>query len=320
MAGLSLALVVLVNAQSVTPAHLSEWRKEGLKGVAVILDNDSRAACQAVSKAGFELYGWIEVGRNPAMADAHPEWMGSIGMHTDWQQRFPGSRLPKSNEVAKAYPWVPITGEKAFDAHVARIKDLLRELPTNFAGVFLNDVQGPPSSCGCGNLQCRWAVDYHVPATAKQLSRDDAAARFVAEVQRLIPGKTIVPVWTTECEEQDLAKHKDSTGYCGTVGCATGSCPKQFSTQWNALRKAHSGPIALLTLNQEFGRPSQWIEDSLNYVGNRIERKDCWLVIEDGKEKRQIAAALSPARIVVTRVRLDQSYTPRIMLAERHGE
>src|SRR3954453_6504361 len=109
MAAVSLALVVLVSAQSVTPTHLSEWRNEGFKGVAVILDNDSKPACEAVPKAGFALYGWIEVGRNPAMADAHPEWMGSIGMHTDWQRRFPDSRLPKSNEVAKAYPWVPIT-------------------------------------------------------------------------------------------------------------------------------------------------------------------------------------------------------------------
>ena len=317
MAAVSLALVVLVTAQSVTPTHLSEWAKEGFKGVAVILDSDSKAACEMVSKAGLDLYGWIEVGRNAGMADAHPDWMGSIGMHTDWQRRFPDSRLPKSNEVAKAYPWVPITGEKAFQADLARIKALLRERPTNFAGVFLNDLQGPPSSCGCGNLQCRWAVDYHVPATTKHLSPADAAARFLAEVQKMISGKSVIPVWTTECEEQDLAKHKDSTGYCGGVGCATGSCPKEFGRQWNALRQAHGGPIALLTLNQEFGRPPQWIEDALNYVGNRLERKDCWLVIEDGKDKRQIAASLSPAGIVVTRARVNQSYSPRIMLAER---
>jgi hypothetical protein len=299
MASASLALVILVNAASVTPEHLSQWRDEGFKGAAVALETNSRAACDRATRAGFELYGWIEVGRNPAIADAHPDWMGSIGMHTDWLRRFPDSRLPKSNEVAKAYPWVPITGEKAFDAHLARIKALLRELPTNFSGVFINDLQGPPSSCGCGNLQCRWAVDYHVPATTKQSSPNDAAARFIAEVQKLIPGKRVIPVWTTECEEQDLAKHKDSTGYCGDVGCATSSCPKEFSKQWNALREAHAGPIALLTADQQFGRRPQWI------------------VIEDGKQKRQIAEDLAPAGIVVIRTTVNQSYTPRIIAAVR---
>ena len=57
--------------------------------------------------------------------------------------------------------------------------------------------------------------------------------------------------------------------------------------------------------------------DALNYLGNRLERKDCWLVIEDGEEKRRIAAALSPAGIVVSRARINQSHIPQIMVAER---
>jgi hypothetical protein len=311
--------LMLVDAKGVTPAELAQWRREGVKGVAVVLETNFQDACAAVTKAQLELYGWIEVGRNPAMADAHPEWMGSIGMHKDWQKRFAESRLPKTNEVAKAYPWVPITGEEAFQAHLTRMKKLMRELPPNFSGLFLNDLQGPPSSCGCGNLQCRWALDYHVPATAKHSLSDTAAAGFVTEVQKLAPTKTIIPVWTIECEEQDMPRRKASTGYCGDVRCATGSCPTEFDKQWNALRKAHSGPVALLAVHTEFHRPAQWIEAAVNYLGKRLDQADLWLVIKDESRAKDIASNLRPGGILVSRARIDQSYSPRIVPAGNHG-
>jgi hypothetical protein len=310
---------VLVEPQSVSAKNLTQWQRERYKGVAVVLEHDFQKACATVTKAGLDLYGWIEVGRNPAMADAHPEWMGSIGMHKDWQKRFPDSRLPKTNEVAKAYPWVPITGEDAFQAHLARVKNLLRDLPPNFSGIFLNDLQGAPSSCGCGNLQCRWAVDYHVPATATQSSPDNAAARFIAEVQKLAPGKTVIPVWTIECEQQDMPTQKGSTGYCGEIRCATGSCPTEFTKQWNALRKAHSGPIALLAVHTEFQRSHDWIADAVNYVGDRLERTNLWLVVRDQARAKDIAATVGPAALLVSRTRIDQSYSPRIIAAGNQG-
>src|SRR5436190_834550 len=152
---------------------------------------------------------------------------------------------PLELALLDAGKWEPQTAadlkRDAFRAHLERVQDLLRKAPTNYEGILLNDLQGPPSSCGCGNLQCRWAVDYHVSATAKQMSPDDAAARFVAEVRRALPEKRVVPVWTTECEDQDLPadrrSDKKSTGYCGTVGCAVGLCPKEFTKQWTALTK-----------------------------------------------------------------------------------
>ena len=159
-------------------------------------------------------------------------------------------------------------------------------------------------------------MDYNVPPTATHSSPDTAAARFVAEIQRLVPGKTVIPVWTTECEEQDLPKHKASTGYCGNVGCATGSCPKEFSKQWDGLRKAHQGPIALLTVHGEFQRAPKWIEDSVNYLGDRIDRQKLWLVVQGVKEERRardIARNLRPAAVVVSRTQIDQSYSPRIV-------
>ena len=66
--------------------------------------------------------------------------------------------------------------------------------------MFLNDLQAGPSSCGCGNDQCRWALDYGSPPTAAKTPGDDAAAKIVAELSAGHPGKVIIPVWVTECE------------------------------------------------------------------------------------------------------------------------
>src|SRR5207247_492759 len=78
---------------------------------------------------------------------------------------------------------------------------LLKRAPPGWRGLLLNDLQAGPSSCGCGTLQCRWAVDYHVHPTANKLEGDDVAARFVAEVRKRAGDKAVIPVWTTECEE-----------------------------------------------------------------------------------------------------------------------
>src|SRR5437879_10019246 len=115
------------------------------------------------------------------MAAAHPRWMAALGSHEDWQKNFPKFPEPGAGEVAKAYPWVPIGYREAFDAHLARIKALIIRAAGSYRGILLNDLQGGPASCGCGNLQCRWAIDYRVPATATPLAGDDVAARFLAE-------------------------------------------------------------------------------------------------------------------------------------------
>jgi hypothetical protein len=161
--------------------------------------------------------------------------------------------------VVKAWPWVPIGYAPAFSAHRERIGALLAGLPGTWEGVFLNDLQAGPSSCGCGNDQCRWALDYGTPATAPKATGPDAAARLVAEVRRLHPGKAVVPVWVTECEPDDLADARPSTGLCGTVPCAATSCLPRYAETWGPLLRATSGPIALAAWSETFRRdPSRW--------------------------------------------------------------
>src|SRR5262249_41585415 len=153
------------------------WKREGFKGVAVILDErSSEKTCtdlaKRISDEALDLYYWIEIARQPGLAEEHPRWMASLGMHDDWQKNFPAAPKPKDSEVAKAFPWVPIHYREAFDAHLARLGKLLGHVPPGYRGLLLNDLQGGPSSCGCGNLQCRWATDYHVAATGSLIEGD----------------------------------------------------------------------------------------------------------------------------------------------------
>lgn len=339
--------MVLVAPTAVTTRQVEAWRGEGFSAAVVHLDeaysaDDYRAATAAAQQAGIDLYYWIEVARNPPLAEAHPRWMAALGMHNDWQARFPAMRLPGSGEVAKAFPWVPIGYAEAFDAHLKRIAALLKKVPEPYQGLLLNDLQGGPASCGCGNLQCRWALDYGVPATATKQGVDDAAARFVAKVCELVPGKQTIPVWMTECEELDLPADKApdgrSTGLCGSVGCAKGTCPKAFAKQWTALVNSHPGALGLLAAQESCGRdatyyggPTGWIAASVAYldstrVGERasaVPHERLWLVVQGGASSaeaelsaRVAARRLQPGAVIAARIALDQTYEPRIVAVD----
>ncbi|MBI4325395.1 MAG: hypothetical protein HY674_09040 [Chloroflexi bacterium] len=341
--------IVLVEPAAVTDQNLADWKKEGFKGVAVVLDESHEEAAyskaaQVTLEAKLDLFYWIEVGRNPQMAAAHPEWMASLGMHDDWQKRFPKAALPKKGEVAKAFPWVPITYQEAFEAHLVRINRLLELVPKEYRGLLLNDLQVGPASCGCGNLQCRWATDYQVPATATPLVGSDIAARFVTAVRQRTGAKAIIPVWTTECEDVDLPADKradgKSTGYCGAVACHHGLCPIEFAKQWEALDKSHQGPIALLALHREFERArpeygggAGWVKAAVEYLGKipvqegniSLAKDRLWLVVQgydcssdEEKAARQAAVKAGAGVVVVARTRIDQSYEPRLVRVPGH--
>jgi hypothetical protein len=253
----------------VTAEFLAEWKTKGATAVVVPLDETTKRHWETVAKAveqsGMTLWPWVEVSRNPTMADAHPEWMAAPGgHHDDWRKRFPKAPKAKPGEVIKAWPWVPIGYAPAFDAQRERVSRLLSELPGKWAGVFLNDLQAGPSSCGCGNDQCRWALDYGSPATASKTPGDDAAARIVADLRRRHSDKVIVPVWVTECEPVDLPDAPGGTGLCGSVRCARGDCWPRYARTWNALQEATDGPIALALWPETFHRdPARWIEADL---------------------------------------------------------
>ena len=266
-----------------------------------------KSAADAAAANGLAVYLWIEVGRNAEMAREHPEWLASLGMHADWQKRFPNVRLPAKGEVAKAWPWVPIVYKESFAVHRQRVERLLKRAPAGYRGLLLNDLQAGPSSCGCGNLQCRWAVDYHVPSTATP--ELDAAPKFVAEISKLVPGKEVIPVWTTECESEDLPAAKRppggwGTGLCGDVPCFD-YCRQRFAEQWAALQKGRTGLTALLALHREFrrdrpeyGGPAGWVGRAVEYCekhGGQVPRDRLWLVVQGYDVPAEEAAAARTA-------------------------
>jgi hypothetical protein len=337
---------IIVDPMAVTADQVMRWKASGLNAVAVVLDEHQpaeayAAAAKAATTGPLDVYYWIEIARNPAMAEAHPRWMASLGVHADWQRRFPAARLPGQGEVAKAFPWVPIRYREAYDAHLDRVRTLLAQRASApYAGLLLNDLQGGPASCGCGNLQCRWATDYHVPSTATKLEGDDVAARFLADLRKLAPGKSVVPVWTTECEDIDLPPHLapggKSTGLSGTVPCASATCPKAFTKQLMATLDAYDGPLGVLALQGELerdaahGAPGSFAPRAVNYLdtvltknaGAAIAHERLWLVIQgrdlspaDATAARQAAAKLGPGGIFQALVPLDQSFEPRVISA-----
>jgi hypothetical protein len=87
---------------------------------------------------------WIEVARNPKLATAHPRWMAALGSHEDWQKNFPKFPEPGVAEVAKAFPWVPISYREAFDAHWAVWTDPLAGRQTDH--LWLVEEQVPRTS------------------------------------------------------------------------------------------------------------------------------------------------------------------------------
>ena len=318
------------------PEFLAAWKAKGVNAVVVPLDEKAKQRwkpmAEAVERAGMTLWPWIEVARNPAMADAHPEWMAATGAHhDDWRRRFPGAPTAKSGEVVKAWPWVPIGYAPAFDAHRERLKTLLGDLPGRWAGVFLNDLQAGPSSCGCGNDQCRWALDYGSPATAAKTPGDDAAARIVTELAAGHPGKIIVPVWVTECELADLPDAKGGTGLCGGVHCAANDCWPRYARNWNPLLKASEGPIALGIWSETFQRDAErWVASDLALFqnplrgGSPLARERTITVVQAWGKPDSAAIAVrerveraAAAGWVLALDAIDQSWEPRAVAVPR---
>ncbi len=221
----------LLAAEQVTEARLRVLKSSGMQAIALQLRDGAESrlaeqqACDRIRQADLTLYYWIEVARAPELADAHPAWMASLQGHSEWRRLFTNPPTPAADEVVKTYPWVPILNKEPFEGQLKRVRTLLEDRPQP-QGVFLNDVQGAPSACGCGNHLCRWTSDYGKIRTTTPLD-NNAPAEFVAAIQKLVPRADVIPVWTTECEEHDGAKN----GLCAGVGCFKGICWRAYTEQ-----------------------------------------------------------------------------------------
>ena len=261
----------LLTAEMATPQQLAELKAQGFADAVLRLDDvgpqaaqaDS-AAAQRITSADLRLHYWIEIGRCPQLADEHPGWIASLQGHQEWRRLHPDFPQPKASEVVKCYPWVPILYREAFAAHLKRVERLLADRPPPVS-LLLNDLQGPPTACGCGNPVCRWTADYG-PIKTATTEGDDAAARFVAKVEALA-GENIrvIPIWTTECEEHDVAKD----ALCAGVGCFKGICWKAYTKQLQPLAE-QSPTIGALLLYKEFGQDTKAYREPAGWVGHAV--------------------------------------------------
>ena len=324
---------VLLSLDSVSPDRLRSLRAQQYSHVVLALDEKARsvgAAVQLIGAAGLRVDYWIEIGRNPAIANKHPEWMASLQGHPEWRRLFPNAPKPADGEVVKNYPWVPILYKETFDAHLQRVARLLKDLPAA-QGIFLNDLQSAPSACGCGNDLCRWTADYGPIKTATPLG-NDAAGRFVEEVRKLAKGAEIIPVWASECEE-----HEKPTR-CAGVGCFEGTCWYQFTEQLMPVA-AKCDRLGLLLPYKAFqkdepryGPKAGWVKDALSMMSTMPPKRkgksipadrliavlQGWDVTpEEVKAQIERSSEAGAAGYVVSMVKIEQSWEPRNVKTRR---
>ena len=94
------------------------------------------------------------------------------------------------------------------------------------------------------------------------------------------------------------------------MGCATGTCPKAFSRQWQALCESHAGPIGVLLVEKEldrqgdlYGSAGAWIGHGLDYLdqvpaqhgAKTVKHDRLWLVVQG--ENSASPAEPSPAKL-----------------------
>ncbi|MBI4584482.1 MAG: hypothetical protein HY717_10715 [Planctomycetes bacterium] len=324
--------------------RLREYRSRGFNAVALVIDDDTplaeldslRREAEGVSIA---FYYWINVGRSPRLADRHPEWIAGMGSHDDWRRLFPEAPRPKEGERIGVYPWVPIWYRDVLEDRRASLARELRGHLDGVAGVLLNDVQGAPSACGCGNHQCRWTVDYGMErgrmAGGPEKAPGPPSALLIAALEAELPGVDFIPVLASECEEID--QKAGGTGYCGAVKCFDGLCWQEFSRELEVLCRVAPGPLAVLSASRRFGRElpayterGGWLAESLRLmeaVPARESRPGAsagrFIAVVEGQglsraeERRLVESALSSGArgVIVMDCQLEEGWEPRIVPA-----
>ena len=261
-------------------------------------DSDLCAAHELLARRGIPCAYWLEVARSPALAAAHPERQASLQGHDEWRARAPEAPPTSASAVLKVHPWVPITTAEGFELQRARLAARLAALPA-VDEVYLCDLQGAPSACGCGHPRCRWATDYflassetpHAIPSGTALG-PDAAARFLDALRPHARGATLVPVWMAECDEGDAL--------CHGVPCFAGACWPALARQWAPLVAANER-LAVLVLEPER------VERELGLLA-RLDRPEAPTIALDLTRLVPVTPAALPGAIELL-TELDQSWS-----------
>ncbi len=338
---------VLTSVDRCTKEELGQLRAGGANGVVLVIEASDAAFKESVRRAAeriqahdLELHYWIEVARDATLAAAHEELAAGLQGHDNWRIEGPLAPRPAPDERMTVWPWVPILYAEAFDLQLAKVDERLADLPDPDS-VFLNDLQGAPSACGCGNALCRWTVDFMGEA-GSPLTPPPIAARFLERVRERHPKVRVVPVWTSECG----AGAELPLDACHGIPCYTEHCWPALVEELGPVAAA-GGAIGLQLLTQfpvtDEGKPglrsTEEMDDSdfepvvsaLRSFPAEIEKRGltiapdhlipilrCWEAgsMEAVRRQTEVAARLGIREWVVALVPVDQSWEPRAVRAE----
>lgn len=320
----------LIGASQLSKQPAAALKTAGMKQMVIAIDtsptSDQLQHIELIKKSGLDVWYWIEIARDEKLATEHPEWMSSIQGHPEWRRFHQGFPQEKQQEVVKVFPWVPIYYEGAFEAHLQKVRRLLKAWPKP-TGIFLNDLQGAPTACGCGHLLCRWTTDYGPKKTAANIGHD-AAARFIRNIRETYPDVASIPVWATECEAHD----KD--GMCAGVGCYQGACWREWSKQLAPLARTTSHLGVLLTYKELkrdlpiYPETAGWIPKAIEAFDNESTRFDHGPVTPDHLigilQGWNVTPAEEAAQIrhleqsgaqgyILSKIRISSDWEPRIL-------
>ena len=210
---------------------------------------------------------------------------------------------------------------------------MLKKLPKPNR-IWLNNIQGAPSACGCGHPLCRWTSDYGPLKTATPIG-NTAPAEFVAKIQTIVREVEIIPIMTSECEAED--KHS----VCGGVCCYEGICWKAFTKQLDLVAtKAKRVGVACFFKEFErdlkrYGAKASWVRTALlsfeampkarNGKGLKPDRLVAviqgWNVSpEELEQQQQIANRLKPAGILICLPRSSSPGNPELYPYQSRAE
>lgn len=317
---------VALNAQEISNEEVKKWVGQHYEIVCKLDATNhelNKTAARIVLEAQDHVSYLIEVARVPDIAKKHPDLMSSLQGHPEWRRFYPSFPKVKGDEVVKTFPWIPILHQEGMDLHLKRINVILSELPAPKT-VWLNNIQGAPSSCGCGNTLCRWTSDYGPKKTTTVIG-DDAPGQFLGKLAGSHKNIKFIPIFYPECEEGDKPH------FCAGVGCYKGICWKAWSRQITGIAK-HSRLIGAAAFfkdldrtDPKYGKQGDWAQMAVEqfrtmppksgktaWPGDRvISVLQGWNVTENQIENQIQASRTAGAKgHLLVKTKLDQSWRP----------
>lgn len=291
------------------PERVQRLADEGATAIVLPLKQTRsplQSAIEIVQKQGLGCWGWIDVGRDEEIVQAHPEWMHAP-QNPQWLRAFPDYA---GGHPACVYPWVCVNNLETFSWALTKVRRLTQAYPS-LDGYLLHDIQGAPTGCGCGDILCRLQDSSPglkmAPASAHP-PQVFFPAEFLQACREEAPGAMFVPILCVEC---------DPGAPCPR------SCPMDYLA--GLARALERGSrVGLLTPCKLFGResplygePAAWVRRVVSHYLSLAPQTSLFAAVQGWDvmaEERaaQIAQAQAGGAqgILILESAIDQSWRP----------